>query len=227
MDFDADLMFSWVRHQSELGPRRAGSPAGLQNEAFLARELESFGIASVRLEEIPVTHCQMKRWSLAVESGGDRKPFDSFPIPFAATTPDKGIGARLVYADRHKLFHTADWRGAIVVTDIGFPELDVKMLLRLSSGHHDPDRSLSDVRHPATWVRLGWHLYRLAARRGAAGFVGILEDQPGGSCEMYAPYGFREPDILHKPLPGLWVGVSRAGRCGRLRATAGPTAPWC
>ncbi len=216
MDFDVDQMLSWVKQQTELGPRRAGSPAGRKNEDLLVGELKSFGIESVRTEPIDVTHCEAARWRFDVESGGSRQSLDCFPIPFAAYTPAEGIDARLVYADRHKLWHTEDWNGAIVVTDIGFPELEVKMLLRLSSGHYDPDSSLRNIKHPATWVRLGWHLYHLAARRGAVGFVGILEDQPGGSCEMYAPYGFREPDILNKPVPGLWVGRNQGAALRRL-----------
>ena len=99
-----------------------------------------------------------------------------------------------------------DWRGKVVVTEIGFPPLDAKLLTRISMGYYDPDDSLACVKHPATWVRLGWHVYQRAVKHGAAGFIGIVRDQPGGSCRMYAPYGFREKNILDKPIPGFWVG---------------------
>ena len=115
------------------------------------------------------------------------------------------------------------WRGAIVVAEVGFPTLDTKLMLRIAAGKYDPEGTLPLVDHPATWVRLGWHLYREAARRGAIGFVGILKDQPGGSCRMYGPYGFREVDITEKPIPGLWVG-REDGRALKLAAEQGARA---
>ena len=43
-------------------------------------------------------------------------------------------------------------------------------------------------------------------KRGAVGFIGILKNQPGGTGRMYAPYGFKEKNILDKTIPGLWIG---------------------
>jgi hypothetical protein len=48
---------------------------------------------------------------------------------------------------------------------------------------------------------------------------------------MYAPYGFREADILDKPLPGVWVGrdqgaaLRRLAKSGRARAALTLTGP--
>ncbi|MDF1564647.1 MAG: M28 family peptidase [Deltaproteobacteria bacterium] len=228
MDFDREQMRRWILQQIGLGPRRAGSPAGRTNEDLLMATLGSLGLERVRREPIPVVHSKAERWGLEVGANDEKLSLKGFPIPFTAFTPDTGVSGRLVFADRHKLFQRGDWRGAIVVAEIGFPELDVAMLLKIASGVHDPDDSLAEVKHPATWVRLGWHLYHLAARKGAAGFVGVLVDQPGGSAEMYAPYGFREADILDKPLPGLWIGraegaalieAARAGAAAKLTLT--------
>ena len=198
-------MMGWIREMASFGARRAGSPAGLANEDYLTGKLLEFGLANIRQEPMAVECFQPEKSLVEIETGAGRRAFDAQWIPYCRFTPPEGIETRLVYADPDAFFHTADWRGKVVVTEIGFPQLDVGLIAKFSMGKHDPDDSLKDVKHPATWVRLGWHLYRKAFERGAAGFIGILKDQPGGSCRMYAPYGFKEKDILDKPIPGFWV----------------------
>ena len=39
-------------------------------------------------------------------------------------------------------------------------------------------------------------LYHEAAKRGAAGFIGILVDHYAGGRKYFAPYGFKEKDII-------------------------------
>lgn len=223
MIFDRDEMFSWIARQAQMGARRPGSPAGLENENFLAAKLKEFGLQSVRKEPIPITYWEAQEATLEV--GADTLgPIESFPIPYAEFTPPPGTEAPLVCADRKRLFQTGDFKGAVVVAEIGFPSLEVSLLSKISPGRYDPDDSINDVKHPATFVRLGWHLYQLAARRGAAGFIGIVKDQPGGGCRMYAPYGSKEKNIFHRPIPGFWVGKNdgeellRLARSGRGRA---------
>ncbi len=204
--FDNDELFSWIETQVNLGARRPGSPADHANEDFLLQKLQEFGLESVRKEPIPITYWEPEQHGLEIGAGGDFQPMDSFPIPYSRFTSSRGIEAPLVYADPGKIVHRQDWTGAIVVTEIGFPDLDPVMLQKLGLGVYDPDDTIRSFDHPATFVRLGWHLYHKAARRGAVAFIGVLKDQPGGGCRMYAPYGFREADILDKPVPGLWVG---------------------
>jgi hypothetical protein len=200
MNFSADEMFSWIERQAQMGARRPGTPAGHRNENFLEAQLKEFGLESVRKEPIEITCWEAQEATLEV--GGEK--VESFPIPYSAFAE---IEAPLVTADR-----TRDFKGAIVVAEIGFPPLPLGLLNRISMGRHDPDDTIKDVDHPATFVRLGWHLYKLAAKRGAAGFIGIVKDQPGGSCRMYAPYGTMEKPIFHRPIPGLWVGKNDGAR---------------
>ena len=225
LHFDNDEIFSWIRKQARMGARRPGSPAGHENEDFIEAKLRDFGLQSVRKEAIPITRWDTTEHSLEVGESSELKPMDSFPIPYTCFTSDDGLEAPLVYADPKKLWHRADWHGAIVVTEISFPDLDAGLLQKLSMGQYDPDDTIKDFSHPATWVRIGWHLYHLAAKRGAVGFIGVITNQPGGSCKMYAPYGFKEKNILDKPVPGLWVsrddgphlvGLARSGK-GRAR----------
>ncbi|HEY2154030.1 MAG TPA: hypothetical protein VGH33_00270, partial [Isosphaeraceae bacterium] len=219
--FDAEEMMGWVREIVSRGPRRPGSEADLAVETMLAERLRGFGFEDVRLEPISI-----KAWhegGAALEAAGPGGSGALRPevqaIPYAVATGEGGVEGPLVPAEAG-----GDWRGKVVVAEIGFPPLDTKLLLNIALGSYDPDDSLKLVDHPATWVRLGWHHYREAVRQEAAGFVGVLKDQPGGTCRMFAPYGFREADILDKPVPGAWVGRSDGEALLRLARDGGARA---
>jgi hypothetical protein len=203
--FSSAEMMGYVREMASFGARRAGSPAGLNCEDYLINKLKVFGLANVRKEPIPVEYYQPEKSLVEIDTGAGFKVFNAQWIPYCKFTPPEGLGAKLIYADSKAFFHSASWKGKVVVADIEFPLLDGAFIGKCSMGKYDPDDNLKGVKHPATWVRLGWHLYRKAYEKGAVGFIGILKDQPGGSYRMYAPYGFKEKDILDKPLPGFWV----------------------
>lgn len=204
--FNGDIMFNWIREMTAWGPRRAGTDAGRNCEDYLVEKLVSSGVLSVRKEPIEVEVCDIHTFSLELDDGSGFNPIPAQWIPYCAFTASEGITAPLVYADPKKLIQGGNWKGKIVVTDIGFPALDVQLLNKFSLGIYDPYDTVRYVNHPATWVRMGWHFYRMAYKKGAVGFIGILKDQPGGSYRMYAPYGFKEKNILDKPLPGCWAG---------------------
>jgi len=205
ISFDQKLMMEWIKDMSDFGPRRAGSTAGHENEDYLAEKLMEFGLESVHKEPIPIVYRNTREAILEIDEGNGFRSVDSQHIPFSAYTPDQGIEGNLVYADPKAFFQSNDWKGKIVITDISFPMLDVKQIAEFSLGRYDPEGSMLSIKHPATWVRINWHFYKKACQKGAIGFIGILKDQPGGSCRMYAPYGFKEKDILDKPIPGFWV----------------------
>jgi hypothetical protein len=222
--FDADAIMARIEAIVAHGSRRPGSPGDLALEADLAAHLEAFGFESVRLEPMKIAVWTEGKTSLEVI--GQRGELALLPevqaIPYVKFTPETGIEAPLRFV--RSTSELGDCRGSIAVVDIGFPQLKTDFLLGIALGTYDPDGTLPLVDHPATWVRLGWHLYREAARRGAAGFVGILKDQPGGTCKMFAPYGFRETDILDKPLPGVWVGRREGEELKRIANEGGARA---
>lgn len=203
--FDESLMMEWVKEMSGFGARRAGSPAGHKNEDYLTEKLINFGLENVHKEPIPIVYRETHKAILELDEGDGFKLIKAQWIPFSAYTPAQGIEGDLVYADPKKILQGGDWKGKIVLTDISFPILDVKLIAKFSLGLYDPEGTMMDIRHPATWVRINWHFYKKAFEKGAIGFIGILKDQPGGSYRMYAPYGFKEKNILDKPLPGFWV----------------------
>jgi hypothetical protein len=220
-EFDGDRMWGWIEEITSHGVRRPGSPADLAAEAFLADRLRSFGYEDVRLEPIPVMvwHADETRFEVTGAGGASMSP-EVEAIPYCVFTPEAGTEGPLVTVDAPK----ADWRGAIVVAEIGFPAINTELLLKIGMGSYDPDNTLAAVNHPATWVRVGWHHYREAEAAGAAGFIGILKDQPGGTCHMFGPYGFREADILEKPVPGAWVGRDDGKELLRLAKAGGARA---
>ena len=214
--FDKSLMMEWITEMSDFGPRRAGSFAGHQNEEYLTGKLINFGLEDVHKEPIPVIYRETHKAVLELDDGEGFKQLQAQWIPFSAYTPDEGIVGNLVFADPERFFQSEDWKGKIVLTDISFPMLDVKLIAKFSLGQYDPQGNMLDIKHPATWVRLNWHFYKKAFEKGAIGFIGILKDQPGGSFRMYAPYGFKEKNILDKPLPGFWVSRSEGPRLREL-----------
>jgi hypothetical protein len=214
--FSSREMMGWIREMAAFGARRAGSPAGLANEDYLVDKLKAFGLTAIRKEPMSVEYFNPDKSLVEIETASGFKPFNAQWIPYCSFTPAQGLESKLVYANAKDFIHSADWRGKVVVTDIEFPLLDVELIGKFSMGKYDPDDNIKDVKHPATWVRLGWHLYRKAFERGAVGFIGILKDQPGGSYQMYAPYGFKEKDILDKPLPGFWVSRDDGAEVRRL-----------
>lgn len=214
--FDKSLMMEWIETMSGFGSRRAGSPAGHKNEDFLIEQLRNFGLKTVRKEPIPIVYRETKEAILELDEGEGFKPLKAQWIPFSAYTPGQGIEGNLVYADPNKFLQAGDWKGKIVLTDISYPMLDIKLISKFSLGQYDPEGTLLDVKHPATWVRINWHFYKKAFKKGAIGFIGIIKDQPGGSYQMYAPYGFKEKNILDKPLPGFWVSRNDGPRLREL-----------
>lgn len=222
--FNADDMMGDVEVIVNHGYRRVGSPGGLALEATLANRLREYGFESVRLEPINVVVWTEDRTTLEVYRSDGTIAMNPAvqAIPYAAFSAEAGINAPLLFASSTS--DLADCQGKIVVVDIGFPALNTKLLLGIAIDKHDPDNTLPLVDHPATWVRVGWHLYREATARGAAGFIGILKDQPGGTCKMHGPYGFREENILDKPLPGVWIGKKEGAALKSLAQAGGATA---
>lgn len=220
--FSRQEMVSFIETMAGFGARRAGTDANHKTEDFLVERLTNFGCENVRREAIAVEKWTVDHAAFEVkDEGGGFVPLAAQWLPYCAFTPAAGVEGELVYADPARLRQGGDWRGKIVVTDIEFPALDVALLGKLSFGRYDPDNTLESIKHPATWVRKNWHFYREAIDRGAVGFIGILKDQPGGSHRMYAPYGFREQNILDKPLPGFWVGRADGARLRTLAGAGG------
>ena len=160
--FDKSLMMDWIKTMSGFGPRRAGSPGGHMNEDFLIEQLSNFGLENVHKEPISIVYRETQKALLELDEGEGFKPLNPHWIPYTAYTADQGIEGELVYADPKKFFQGGDWKGKIVLTDISFPNLNIKQIAKFSLGMYDPEGTLLNVNHPATWVRINWHFYKKA-----------------------------------------------------------------
>ncbi len=208
--FDANEMFQSIEEIVGKGIRRPGSPGDKATEEYI-HDLFSQHLDQVSRQGIPISYWDVTEHAIVCNDGSQRIP--SFYMPYTQFTPDEGIEGELIYVADKPLgqIQALPLRGKIVVFDLYFPMLRFPQLKRLSLAVHDSDRSMptGDI-HEATWIRPSWYVYEEAARQGAAGGIGTLRNQPGGLNSYYAPYGFREKDILDKPIPGFWVGKNDA-----------------
>lgn len=211
-------MIEWIERMAALGPRRTGSAADRACEDWLAGELAAFGLERVRKEPIPVRTWEATDARVDAGTGTTLAPVDAHWAPFTEFTPPGGVEGPLLFTGPGP---RGDWRGKIVAADIRFPPINQSQLKLISMGVYDPADTIGGMGHAATWVRLNWHLYGEAVRRGAIGFLGIVRDQPGGSSHMFAPYGFREQDIHAKPIPMCWVARSEGDRLRDVAAAGG------
>jgi hypothetical protein len=204
-----DEMFNVIKDLYALGPRRAGTDADHRGEDYLADALRAAGFENVRKDPIPMRVWQAEDYKLSIRYKGeaDFAEVPAFYIPFTQFTPAQGVEGRLLFVDPFdpgaRVFKK--WKGRVIVADIKFPELATDDLEKFCMGLHDPGDTMKGESRRAVWVRMHWALYREAARRGAAGFIGILADHYAGGHKHYAPYGFKEKDIHDKPVPGFWV----------------------
>ena len=233
-----DEVVGWIRDMYELGPRRPGTHADHLCENYLLDHLQKLGLTDVRKEPIPMKVWEGNDSCLRIRNKSSDKYHEipAFQIPYTAFTPSQGVTGRLLYVNSLGLPApgTTNWKGRIVVADIGFPTVDAALMAPISLFQIDPDGDLNDTRHPASWVRLNWNLYRQAAARGAAGFIGILKDHYPGGHKYYAPYGYRDKDIHDCPIPGFWVDrvvgrelrtLAKKGRSNAKLWTRGTLAP--
>ena len=208
--FDADEMYRWIEEIVSIGVRRPGSPGDKATEDYVEKFFDQH-LETVSKQAIPITYWNATRHSIQCDQGTREIP--CFYMPYTHFTPEEGVEAELTYVADKPLseIKAIPLKDKIVVFDLYFPMLKMPQLKRLSLAVHDPDQSMptGDI-HEATWIRPSWYIYQEAARQGAAGAIGILRNQPGGLNSYYAPYGFREQDILAKPIPGFWVGKNDA-----------------
>jgi hypothetical protein len=216
---DSGEMLQWIAHMYSLGPRRPGTKPDLVCENYLEMMLKESGFSNVRKDPIPIRVWEADNYNLSLtHPSGIVEEIPAFYIPYTEFTPTEGIRGRLVYVAGNEIakIMSGSWKDKIVVADIAFPRLDPRLLEKIGFFKYDPDGNIGSTIHAASWIRLGWHMYHEAVRRGAAGFIGILKDHYRGGQNYYAPYGFKEKDIHDKPIPGFWVDRAAGDKIRRL-----------
>ena len=145
-----------------------------------------------------------------------------FPIPYTAWTDDGPLEAELTFVGTgtELEFESQEVAGKLVVADMQFGELSAKALRSGTHFVYDPEQTIPDgTLHAANWMVTNFGAYYRAHRCGAAGFLGILRDNPVDGSVHFVPY-----DGYLKGLPGVWIGressswlVDQARRGARAR----------
>lgn len=227
VDFRQDLfpakeeIYSWICDLAQWGHRKTGTEEGRISAEYIAGKLREFGMEDVAIEKVPSMCMFCEDYSLNI-AGKDYEIFYANGTNRGAESGEFTFGYDDVEQEFIFLgdgeeadFDGVDVEGKIVVCSVRFKES--KPLDRAgwfeSSEVYDPDGSMTrvegslpDIYSPNNWP----YNYFRALQKGAAAFVGILEDymdDPYWYCEDYTEIG-NSLGIEYMSLPALWVSRS-------------------
>ena len=210
----AERMLGWISYLAGLGHRKTGSPQGRASAEYIAGELRSFGFSDVTIEPAP-TPCPTVH-SQRVRIAGLEVP--CFWVNGTGRFSELGrfaseiVDAEVVYLGRgwEADFANVDVTGKIVLCDIDFhPWTNADILARNPRGEaYDPDGTLGtqynkfDIYSPNNWPGN----FFLAQQRGAAGFIGILQNYM--DCYNYNEDYTENGEALgvsRMTMPAVWI----------------------
>lgn len=213
-------IFTWIQDLSKWGHRKTGTPEGRKSAEYIAEKMRSFGLEEVKIEEVPSICMTVEDYGLQIDGrevecfyangtnrGAERGTFE---------IGTKGQTQEFLYlgAGEEADFEHTDVKGKIVVCDIFFPLVDIKDFQEMFEGAqlYDPEGKTErkmkkyHIYSPGNWP---FNYYR-AMHKGAAGFIGILEnyyDDPYWYSEDYDDIG-NLYDATYMSLPALWISRS-------------------
>ncbi|HIG28818.1 MAG TPA: M28 family peptidase [Verrucomicrobiales bacterium] len=203
--FDKDSMLEDIRRIVACGIRRPGYPGDQATQEYLLDRFECIFLEHIHREPVQVNFWQPTETHLSIESGSgpDFVNVPCFAVPYTQWTSETGLLAESVFvgSGSPEDFKNKTIQGKIVVAEMEFGELNAGLLKTNSyfvvdSEHTIPEGPL----HAANWLIKNFPVYYEAIKSGAAGFIGILKDNPIDGCEFYVPY-----DGALKSLPAVWV----------------------
>ncbi len=200
--FNEAGMIEEIRRIVSFGIRRPGYPGDLATEQYLLKRFEELGLTQAHLEAVPVNLWKPATSRLTV--GPDTNAIPCSTVPYTGWTSMAGVNATSVYVGPGSAenFEAADVKDKVVVADISFGELNAAFLKSGAHFIHDPRKSIPDgPLHCANWLITNFIAYYQAWKRGAAAFIGLLQEMPIHGSELYVPY-----DGYLKKLPAAWVG---------------------
>jgi hypothetical protein len=203
----AGQIYGWIEEIFGRGIRRPGYPADRWAETWIEEQLRAAGLERLRREPVQLPYWEPRQWSLSV----DGEEIECFPLPHAAATAP--LEADLVRFDPAAPQHV---RGAVALRDIPLMRIPHAGTATLATWQYDPSASLAGATQVLPFGREFQAVMEPVIAAGAVGFVGVLSDYPGNSCEYYVPY-----DAVARPIPGVWVRGSDGARL-RQRLAAGP-----
>lgn len=205
-----DTIFSWIEDLWKFGAdckygwRMPGTPADHQAAEYMLEKFKAFGLEKCEKELVTVPACFPKAWRLTVKIDGVQKEIPCSYVHYAASTPDEGITAELVYVNRgsEKDFETAQKSvgvaGKIVMVDIPSGRTGWNDWFRNASFVYDPDQTLPGSAFIENWPDAGLFgtAIRNASRYGGIGCIGILVDTPKENSLYYQTPTKARPNAL-------------------------------
>jgi hypothetical protein len=218
---ESEEIFGWIKDLTSLGHRMTGTPEGKKSADYIQDKMKSFGLSDVTIEKVPSVCLSTEICQL--EIGGEK--VDTYFINGTNRHAETGIfefntpieGSPILYLGEGNLedFEDVEVAGKIVVCDIRFLDGNIKTMIdwnKNSDYIYDPRGTLDhkknkfDIYSPCNWP----NNYFYAMKKGAAGFVGILENYMD-SCvyynEDYTEIGLSFGTEYMK-IPGMWVSRS-------------------
>lgn len=207
---DEERIYGWIAEVVSHGVRRPGYPADRWAEQWIAGQFRAFGLDRVRPEPVELPYWEPRSWSLLARAS-DGRTFDipCFPLPHAG--PARSLEAELVPFDRER---PRAVRGAIALYDEPLLRLPHALLAGAATWSYDPEGTWESTVQVLPFGPDFQEVMEPAIQAGAAGFVGVLKDYPGGSRDYYVPY-----DGVARAIPGVWVSHRDGETLRRLIAT--------
>ena len=219
-------IFNWIQQLSSLPHRRTGTLEGLKSAEYIKEQFEQLGLEQVKIDEIDGLCLNMEDASLAV----DGKDYPGFMINGTFhkheygdfKTDEQHKDCRFVYLGegREKDFENVDVEGKIVMCDCPWFDMNEDSYARDWCSEkaiiYDPDASKrTKVRKTDSYSPNAWpYNYITAQKKGAAGFVGILNDYFEDGIlwsEDYTDIG-EALGCKRFEIPGIWIGTTAANK---------------
>lgn len=215
-----DEIFTFVEEICRPEHRKTGTPEGIRTAEYIKNKFIEFGLEEVAIEKSPAMCMFVDKHKLEIEGeeiecmyvNGTNRGAEEGTFAYGSD----GNEDRFIYLGRglEEDFEDVDVTGKIVVCDIYLNYMNIEDLTA-----QIPDELVCDLEGklknsppilniytPNNWP----YNYFYAQLKGAAGFVGILQDyadDPYWYSEDYTFYG-EDMGIDFMKLPGLWISKS-------------------
>ena len=203
-------IFGWIKDlwkfgdDGKYGFRMPGTPADHKAVDYMLKKFKEFGLENAQKELVSVPACFPKTWRLTVEVDGESRQVPCSFVHYAASTPNKGITAEMVYVnqgsenDFKAARKSTGVAGKIIVVDIPSSKFTCDKWFGNALFVYDPDKSLPGSNFIENWPSAGHFggAIQRASRYGAIGCIGVLIDTPKDNSLYY--HGPRH-DVVRMP----------------------------
>ncbi|MGH6648371.1 M28 family peptidase [Aquabacterium sp.] len=228
---DSNEIFQWVNDITSFGVRSPGSPGSLGASQYVHDRFSEWGLQKVAFEEADTKVWSASKWGLTVEGQAlacspMQHTFHQ-GVPTVFSTGPGGRQAELVYVGNgaDSDFWFKDVRGKIVVANAKFGKKPLWLFKPFLLALQDTDKTFGwDYNLVDPYAGGGFpDSYYRAMRKGAVGFVGVLNDYFDSHQYRNEAYRAYDPGQA-MAIPGLWMApvagsqLAERAKAGKLKA---------